>query len=218
MIEDIGISIKAAPVIQWDGQKMDNALALALIESEGLNCINFRKGGFSIGKKWMEYKSNLIQSGILLVLIFAAFFAYLLIDSNSKEKTLNRLNTQIADVFMSTFPDVKKVLDPAKQMRIKLDEIKKTAPATVETKKNVYSIDILDEISSRVPDDVDVLLSRLVIDNDNVLVSGDTPTFNTVDDLKSRLEESPIFKKVTISSANMEKSGKRVRFKLKLQL
>jgi type II secretory pathway component PulL len=165
----------------------------------------------------MEYKSSLIQSGALLLLILAALFGHLLVDSSSKEKTLSRLNNQITDVFKSTLPNVKRIVEPAHQMRMAIEDLKKSAPSTVEKKKNVYSIDILNEISSRVPEDVDVLLSRLVIDEDNVLVSGDTPTFNTVDDLKSRLEDSPIFTKVTISSANMEKSGGRVRFKLKIQ-
>ena len=42
--------------------------------------------------------------------------------------------------------------------------------------------------------------------------------FNTVDDIKGRLESADIFKSVTISSADLEKSGKRVRFKLKLDI
>jgi len=38
-----------------------------------------------------------------------------------------------------------------------------------------------------------------------------------VDDMKNRLEKGPLFKKVSISSANSEESGKRINFKLKIQ-
>jgi outer membrane translocation and assembly module TamA len=39
-----------------------------------------------------------------------------------------------------------------------------------------------------------------------------------VEDIKSRLEKGELFKQVTIASADMDKSGKKVRFKLKIDL
>jgi general secretion pathway protein L len=61
-----------------------------------------------------------------------------------------------------------------------------------------------------------VNVNRMVVGIDNVVLSGNTDNFNTVDDIKGRLDEADIFTTVTISSADLEKSGKRVRFKLKL--
>lgn len=56
----------------------------------------------------------------------------------------------------------------------------------------------------------------MVIDLDSVRVTGETDSFNTVDGLKNRLEPSDFFNNVTISSANRDKTGKRIRFELKL--
>jgi Tfp pilus assembly protein PilN len=56
----------------------------------------------------------------------------------------------------------------------------------------------------------------MVVGADNVVLSGNTDNFNTVDDIKGSLESDELFKGVTISSADLEKSGQRVRFKLKL--
>jgi hypothetical protein len=39
-----------------------------------------------------------------------------------------------------------------------------------------------------------------------------------VDDIKNRLEQIEYFKKVTISSSNTDRSGKEVRFQLKVEL
>jgi general secretion pathway protein L len=53
---------------------------------------------------------------------------------------------------------------------------------------------------------------------ESVSISGDTDSFNSVDNIKSKLEQADIFKKIVISSANIDKFDKRVRFKLKLNL
>ena len=74
----------------------------------------------------------------------------------------------------------------------------------------------LNTFSTRIPKDVDVILTRLVMGPESVVISGDTDTFNSVDNIKSRLEKSGLFKKITISSANIDKSDKRVHFNLKL--
>jgi len=60
--------------------------------------------------------------------------------------------------------------------------------------------------------------TRLVIQPENVVISGTTDTFNSVDDIKSRLEQIQYFKKVTISSSNIDRSGEEVRFILKVAL
>ena len=74
------------------------------------------------------------------------------------------------------------------------------------------------QISQSIPDNIEVLLNRLTIGADEVTISGETTDFNTVDDIKSRLEKSELFKQITIASANMDKSGKKVLFKLKIDL
>ncbi|MDH3345185.1 MAG: PilN domain-containing protein, partial [Desulfobacteraceae bacterium] len=82
--------------------------------------------------------------------------------------------------------------------------------------KSMRTIDILNNISNRIPRETDVTLTRMVIGSENVVISGDTDTFNSVDTIKSRLEQEDAFKKITISSANINKSDNRVRFNLKV--
>ena len=85
-------------------------------------------------------------------------------------------------------------------------------------KKNILVIDILNEISKVISRDTDVEFTRLLVGQSDVLISGNTDTFNAVDDMKNLIEEAGLFQKVTISSANINKSGNRVHFKLKVQL
>ena len=64
---------------------------------------------------------------------------------------------------------------------------------------------------------MDVKVTTMVFDPDTVRVSGETDTFNTVDAIKSRLEPSEYYSGVTITSANLDRTGKRVQFEVKLQ-
>ena len=100
----------------------------------------------------------------------------------------------------------------------KLQEAKKSSVFQTETGAHIRSIDILNSISQRIPKEIVVDITRLVISPQNVLISGNTDTFNSVDDIKGRLEGIDFFQKVTISSANVDKSGKEVRFMLKADL
>ena len=84
--------------------------------------------------------------------------------------------------------------------------------------QEVMNIDILNEISSRIPAELDVELTNFVRGEDNLVISGHTDSFNNVDDMKSRLEQSEILKNITINAANLEKSTNRIQFKLKIDL
>jgi Tfp pilus assembly protein PilN len=109
-------------------------------------------------------------------------------------------------------------VDPVHQMRVKLEETAKRISQPGEFTTSAKTIDILNDISRLIPEKQDVELVSIVVGSDSVVISGNTDTFNAVDDMKGRLEKTDIFKNVSISSANMDKSGTRVRFKLKVAL
>ena len=76
---------------------------------------------------------------------------------------------------------------------------------------------ILNDISSRIPGGLELQVDRLVIDPEGIQLRGTTDTFNTVDAIKKGLESSTMYKDVTIASANLDKSGKGVRFEIKME-
>lgn len=202
----------------WVPFLMDNALSLALMEIEGAKGFNFRKGPFALKKIWEENKKNLIQTGVFFVLLLSLGWFNIFLDSYFMEKRLARLNHQITGIFTSTFPEVKNIVDPVQQMKIKIQEAKKNALLPGDTEKQIRAIDILNTISKAIPKDMDVTLNRFVMGPEGVNISGDTDSFNSVDNIKSKLEQADIFKKIIISAANIDKSDKRVRFKLKVNL
>ena len=99
-----------------------------------------------------------------------------------------------------------------------LNELKKGGSGSEQSAVQTRSIDVLLKISQSIPDNIDVVLSRMTIGANEVTISGETKDFNNVDEIKNRLEKDELFKEITIASANMDKSGSKVLFKLKIDL
>ncbi len=218
LIQDMKLSTDGAPAPNLSPQILNNALANAWIEQEGLPVVDFRKGPFAPRTKWAEHKGSFVKTGILLALLLAMALAGVFIDAYDREKKIARLDRQITGVLNATFPEITTIVDPVHQMRTAMDDLKKASVIPEETVKDIKIIDILNDISKLLPESLDIRLTRLVMDEDNVLLSGDTDTFNAVDDMQNRLQGSAHFKKVVISSTNKESKGNRIQFKLRIDL
>jgi general secretion pathway protein L len=201
----------------WNPALMNGALALALRDSRHGRGFNFRKDEFEIKKQYSGLKKEIRRSVILFLVIFSFVAVDLGVDYYFMEKRNRILDLKITEVFKQTFPEVKRIVDPLQQLKIKLNEAKKSAVSYPGMKETGKVLDILRDISQRVPGSLDVHITSMVIDPDTVRISGYTDTFNTVDNIKNGLESSAFFINAAISSANLDRTGKRVKFEIKLQ-
>ena len=216
MADRLGIPVESYTGNPWVPAQMDNALALALMEVEGYDALNFHKGQFAAQKFLSKHKAPLIKTGILAAAVLALVFFNVLMQTYTVNKQVRGIEHQMTQIFKATFPEVKTVRYPYPEMQAKMRETKKNAAFQAETGPHIRSIDILNSISEKIPDNIKVDLTRLVIQPENVLISGTTDTFNSVEDIRSRLEQIQYFEKVTTSSANTDRSGNEVRFMLKV--
>ena len=129
---------------------------------------------------------------------------------------MTELDQQIESLFVSTFPDVKRVVAPRRQMVSKVTEIKKELGQNRTSGRNVRVVEILHSISSEIPSSLKVRVLSTNIGPELMTLDGTAQTFKTVDQVKDRLENIPWVKTATISTAKMARSGKEVRFKLRL--
>jgi type II secretion system protein L len=218
MADRLGIPVESYTGNPWIPAQMDNALALTLMEVEGLEALNFHKGQFAAQKFLSKHKSPLIKTGILAAAVLALMFFNVLMQTYTVNKQVRGIERQMTQIFKATFPEVKTIRYPYPEMQARMQETKKNAAFQAEAGPHIRSIDILNSISEKIPDNIKVDFTRLVIQPENVVISGTTDTFNSVDDIKSRLEQIQYFKKVTISSSNIDRSGEEVRFILKVAL
>ena len=218
MADRMGIPVESDTGNPWIPAQMDNALALALMEVEGLEALNFHKGQFAAQKFLSKHKSPLIKTGILAAAVLALMFFNVLMQTYTVNKQVRGIERQMTQIFKATFPEVKTIRYPYPEMQARMRETKKNAAFQAEAGPHIRSIDILNSISEKIPANIKVDFTRLVIQPENVVISGTTDTFNSVDDIKSRLEQIQYFEKVTISSSNIDRSGEEVRFILKVAL
>ena len=215
--DHLSIPVDSRDVKPWEPALMDSALSLGLVESEGIPGPNFHKSQFAAKKFLIKHKNILKKTGVLAAAVLILLILNVITSSYTLNRQIDRFDRQITDIFQSTFPNVKRIEDPLRQMQIKVEESKKTA-VIQSTTPHIRSIDILNKISTSIPESIVVDVNRMVISTDTVLITGNTDTYNSVDDIQSRLEQIDFFKKVTITSSNADRSGKEIRFQLKVEL
>jgi len=202
----------------WDPDLMDGALSLAVREIKKGHGFNLRKGEFGVKKNFFKTVKELRKAGIAVIIIFLFLLLDLGADYYLVKKRYVAAEQQCAEVFRQSFPGTKDVKDPIKQLNKKIDELKKSAvtlPGDINKDQKV--LDLIKDISQRLPKTLDIDVANMVIDTETIRISGETDSFNTVNNLKSDLEPSPYFSDVTIMPAKLDKTGKRVEFELKLQ-
>jgi Tfp pilus assembly protein PilN len=217
----LNIQIDSENIKPWNPALMDNALALTLMAIEGIKGLNFHKGQFAAKKLFVKHKKNWIKTGILAAAVLAFLFFSAITETYTLNRKLDRIDQQITGVFKETFPEVKRMVEPHqahREMQVSVQEAKKNAVNQSTAGPHIRSIDILNSISQSIPDSIKIEVTRMVISPETVLISGNTDDFKSVDDIKGKLEQIDYFKKVTISSSNLDRSGKEVRFQLKVEL
>jgi Tfp pilus assembly PilM family ATPase len=211
----VAINEDIAPI--WDPATMDNALALALRDAKHGMGFNFRSGEFEVQKRYTGLRNLMRNVAVFLAIIISLLLADLGTEHYFLKKRYMMLDNQISEIFSQTLPEVTRIVDPVQQMKAKINEIKSSDLSQPGIGRRERVLDLLRDLSLRVPASLDVKVLSMVVDPETVQIRGETDTFNTVDTIKKGLEPSPYFSEVTISSANLDRSGKRVQFKMSLK-
>ena len=195
---------------------MNNALALVFVRSKRIKILDFRRGDYGKQLFLTEHRTPLIKTAALFGLLLLFFIVAITLDGFYTKKTLNRLNEQVAGVFRSTFPDVGRIVDPLQQMRVKIREEKDRIAQMGVTERKVAVIDILNDISRLISPKMDVTLTGVTIGPENMMVAGQADNFELVNSMRAELEKAEWVTASIISSANQDRTGQGVDFKIKL--
>jgi general secretion pathway protein L len=219
LFEKSGLDTKETMAADVSPHHLNNALACALLAAEGSRGgLNLRQGALAPKSRFFEYKQAILRTGVMAALAILLGFANLMAEIMILEKDAARLNHQVITLFKSVLPDTRTIVDPVHQLQIEMEELKKKTFVTAGTHSYLPAIDILYNLSQDIPASLDVRFSKLVVGDQSILISGTTDSFNSVNEMKGRLEKNSLFKIVKINSADMEQTEKRVRFKIQIQL
>lgn len=211
--------VALSPSADTPPSALNNALACALIGAEGFRGgLNLRQGALAAKGRLFEYKPLVLRSAVFAAVAVCFAFAGIWTDILILEKKALAIKQEVNAVFKTALPKIQNIVDPVHQLTVEIEALKKQAHAAAFNENYLPAIDMLYHLSRAVPDALEVHLSNLVAGDQSILVSGTTDSFNAVNEMKSQLEKNPLFKIVKINSATMDQGGKRVRFKIRIQL
>lgn len=162
---------------------------------------------------WAAGRRRGLSALALLLLAAGIFLAY---DYFSLLGERDELRQRVAKTFSEVAPSGSRMVDPVAQLQVMIKELAgvQRPPGSLGARSSV--VELLTEISLRVPPQVPVRLTRFSAEAELLLLRGVTGDFNSVETMRSVLQQSPLFREVTISAATQEERGQRVSFELKL--
>jgi general secretion pathway protein L len=217
LAQEAGIIIEDGDGEIWEPAVMDHCLALALQGLAGKTVFNFRRGEFALQKRFFASRTRIAAAAAGAVLLLAAVLGVLAVDYRSLKVKYDDLGGRMEALYRETFPGATRIHDALVQMQANVRNIQAPAIATPVFANEKRILNILADISARIPENVIIHVSRLVIDQDSVQIKGNTDTFNNVNIIQGRLRESPRFAEVNIISAAAEKDTGLIRFELRLK-
>lgn len=188
-------------------------LSLACRGIDGTDAVNFRKGNLGYTKRieWLKGYAGAWTKVAAVFLVLSLFGLGLNISLNAKVN--HQLSTLIAKEFKTVMPSSTPVIDPVKQMEQHLARLSAHGGSGALI-GGATPLEIMKDLSSGIPRNIDVLLDNIFIDENSVTITGSAGTYDNVERMKESLSALPYIKGVKIVSANVDKNDQRVRLKL----
>jgi type II secretion system protein L len=107
LTDRLNIPIEAHAADSWKPDHLDDALALALLEIDNLDGLNFHRGQFAVQKFLAKNKPQVIKTAILAAAILALLIFNVAVDFYTVHRRIAGLNHQMEEVYIATFPEIK---------------------------------------------------------------------------------------------------------------
>ena len=184
---------------------------------------NFCTGKYGSSSLLKTYFTQFAAGSVLAFILFSLWMFSLGTDIADLNKKIAVVDQKALKIYHETFPQKTKVQDPYLEMKANVKAALNKSGSDYQndgTLKNqkIQASDMILELSKNIDPSLDVDASKLSFNEDRLVLSGSTDNFNSVDKIKSSLEGSTLFKKVTISSAAMDKKENRVNFKFIIEM
>ncbi len=205
---------------QWQSQRFDRAVSLALLGFGKKADINFRKEVFSKKRAFFSSRKQLAGGAFAAMVVVGCLLGYMWNDYRLLRNRDTIIRDEMTAIFKQTFPKVLKVHEPYAEMQAALKNVQGPASPAPLFAPEKRVLGLLADISARIPETVNLRVSRLAIEREAILIKGTTDTFNSVDTIKNSLSASARYKAVQIVSATADKAKKdsMIRFEIQLQL
>jgi len=215
--QDKRVRMEGDAARNWSPGLMSEALSLSLRNRWREEGFNLRKDAFVREKRYARFRKAIPKAAIFLFLILAFAAADMIVDTYFLKKEYHTLEQEITRVFRETLPQATRIVDPVQQLRVEVKQIRGSSVSRPAAGFETGILGLLNEISKRISPSIRVRVHRIVVDPETVRISGRTEAFHEVDRIKNDLSASPMVGTVNITSANLDRTGNRIRFEMTIE-
>jgi len=153
-------------------------------------------------------------AGLALLLACASAIANIALESRRAEQ----LEQQTARLYQEAFPGRPAPGSVLAGMKEAVRSAQQRADTLGIYRGNLSALQVLAEISSRVPDNLDVIFEELAIDRQVIQIKGHSSSFESVDRLKAELEKYTPFSEIKVGEVTSDaRRGGRI-FNIRISL
>lgn len=161
-----------------------------------------------------EFRSTGVILGIAALLALAGVAAQIFL----ADRRSDAVERRSLALYNEAFPAQPPPANVTAAMRDAVGKAQNTADTLGVYRGNLSALDILTEISSRVPKDLDVVLEELVIDGQVVQIKGHTPAFGSVDRLRAELARYEPFSSIVVGDITSDPRRGGQSFSMRISL
>jgi general secretion pathway protein L len=195
--EDAGLaSLDASDVVG-----LGPTLALAMRGSgRGTTRLNLRQDDFARRADFTRVRREFGPTGALAAVVAGLALVSFSTGAVLESREAGRVEEQVAALYSGAFPDAELPADPVSAMREAVRDAEQRAEFLGVYRGNLSALDVLTEISKRVPKDLDVGFEELSIDKQTVRVRVYATSFEAADRLGAELSKYGPFDRARIGS------------------
>ena len=174
----------------------------AAVQTRVQGGLDLRCGEFTYTRKIQLLQGKLLATGSLALVLLLLVLVGDIVAYFSKSAEADRLGSEIHAVFQETFPD-EPLIDPPQQMQIQVREMRQE----IAGGGGAGVVDIFRALSDAIDDDVNFVIREFFKDRNGFRVRSETDSYETVEQIRQALEESPDVPEVEISDSRSSQRG-----------
>ncbi|MBI9076447.1 MAG: PilN domain-containing protein [Desulfatibacillum sp.] len=202
----------------WNAPAMDGALALALYHPTETAGFNLRQGPFAVRRRWEAYKDRVIHAGVLAAVLLVVLGLQFYTDSSLQEARIDNLKGQIEQVYQTVMDGRDSKGDPLAALMAEMEALTQTPAFPGADGNQVLVVDVLKALSEGIPGSLNAKITSFSVNPERVEINGETDAYESATDIKTGLENQPLFQDVNLQSVTAGKDPGVWKFRIKAQV
>ncbi len=194
-------------------------LALRLLAPEIASGLNFVDACRAQAQSNLNVKSELRTLGLLAALVAIVAIAGFFIRLWRLEYRYNKVQAQITEIFRRTLPEEKNIVNPLAQLEQKITAMRAGySPLGWSAGQAAGPLDILNAVTTAIPDNSGITVNNILITPDSVRLSGTSSEFAAVYGWQQQLQQHALFSVVNVQDIHRQSAGQPVNFTILISL